>query len=161
MTPVYQDRFGARDGNCFAACIASLLDLPLSEVPNFAAAGDADDWWWYAAICWLAERGWWVRTIASVSAVDDDEHVSEDTLYILGVPSTIHEGLLHAVIGRRVGRRWRIVHDPNPGSAATANPVDVFHLVRYSPFETRFAWSARELDENGEPVWSPLNGDAE
>lgn len=31
-----------RQGNCLAAAVASLLGLPLDEVPHFA---EADDWW--------------------------------------------------------------------------------------------------------------------
>lgn len=34
MKPVMQDKFG-KGGNCLSACIASLLEIPLSEVPNF------------------------------------------------------------------------------------------------------------------------------
>lgn len=43
MTPAMQTIHG-REGNCFQACLASLLDLPLQEVPNFYAglhSGDA------------------------------------------------------------------------------------------------------------------------
>src|SRR5262249_6019235 len=32
MTPVYQTRFGPPNGNCFAACVATLLDRPLEAV---------------------------------------------------------------------------------------------------------------------------------
>lgn len=39
MTKVYQTRFGMGDGNCFAACIASLLEVELKEV-DFTATED-------------------------------------------------------------------------------------------------------------------------
>ena len=32
MKPIDQDVFGAPDGNCFTACVASLLRIPLDEV---------------------------------------------------------------------------------------------------------------------------------
>lgn len=53
MIPVEQTRYGFPDGNCFAACVASILELPLSDTDIISAA--ADDWWgtWQA---WLAER---------------------------------------------------------------------------------------------------------
>jgi hypothetical protein len=35
MKPVKQDKFGPRVGNCFEACIASILEIPLHEVPDF------------------------------------------------------------------------------------------------------------------------------
>lgn len=39
MKPVFQDRYGSIDGNCFEACLASLLELPLHDVPELG--GDA------------------------------------------------------------------------------------------------------------------------
>lgn len=44
MKPVEQTKGGPPDGNCFAACIASVLELELADVPNFVAYG-ADEWW--------------------------------------------------------------------------------------------------------------------
>lgn len=35
MTPVYQTILTPPHGNCLQACIASILELPLEEVPNF------------------------------------------------------------------------------------------------------------------------------
>jgi hypothetical protein len=35
MTPVFQQVFEDDRGDCFAACLASVLDLPLASVPNF------------------------------------------------------------------------------------------------------------------------------
>lgn len=32
MTPVYQTRYGVPDGNCMAACVASILDQRLEDV---------------------------------------------------------------------------------------------------------------------------------
>ncbi len=44
MTPQKQTEFSDESngvhGNCFSACIASMFDMPLSEVPNFSAFGD-------------------------------------------------------------------------------------------------------------------------
>ena len=35
MIPVYQTTFGSPGGNCLSACVASLLELPIEEVPYF------------------------------------------------------------------------------------------------------------------------------
>lgn len=35
MKPVDQTTFGFPGGNCFSACIASLLEMPLDDVPYF------------------------------------------------------------------------------------------------------------------------------
>ena len=52
MTPTTQTRLHItapdgtviQKGNCFQAAVASLMDLPLEEVPNFIEYGD-DEWW--------------------------------------------------------------------------------------------------------------------
>jgi hypothetical protein len=48
-----------RMGNCMQAAIASLLDLPLDEVPHFAQYDNADyGWLWYDAfVGWAYQRG--------------------------------------------------------------------------------------------------------
>jgi hypothetical protein len=52
MIRVEQTIFTAPGGDCFPACLASLLDLPLAEVPNHQGTD-----WWDAYQGWLAERG--------------------------------------------------------------------------------------------------------
>lgn len=44
MIPVYQTIFTVPGGNCLQACLASIFELPLEEVPHFAAI-ETDDWW--------------------------------------------------------------------------------------------------------------------
>lgn len=45
MKPVYQSRTDepAQHGDCFAACVASMLELPLCDVPHFYADSDRTD----------------------------------------------------------------------------------------------------------------------
>lgn len=68
MRAVFQDRFAARvcgdeTGNCLQACIASVLELPLADVPNFAifgsdpATGDENPEWWREICKWSRSRG--------------------------------------------------------------------------------------------------------
>jgi hypothetical protein len=65
VRPVHQTQFyvppegaagdPAKTGNCVAACVASLLELDLADVPNFVAVeGD----WWMEFQWWLHKRGW-------------------------------------------------------------------------------------------------------
>lgn len=45
MIPVFQTRYATETfGNCFEACVASILELPLSAVPDRAALVDGDAW---------------------------------------------------------------------------------------------------------------------
>lgn len=41
---VRQTRTGD-NGNCFQACVATILDLPLEVVPDFCNVADIDNWW--------------------------------------------------------------------------------------------------------------------
>lgn len=55
MTPVDQTKFHTETtrGNCFAAAIASLLDLPLGDIPAFEEAGAE---WHEPFLAWCHER---------------------------------------------------------------------------------------------------------
>ncbi len=61
MKPVYQTIFEPPRGDCWRACIATLLERSIDEVPNFAEwyledEGEA----WQKYLGWLAERGWFI-----------------------------------------------------------------------------------------------------
>jgi len=57
MRRVYQrhtDLSEPHKGDCFAACVATVLGLTLDEVPNFcSSSGD----WWAELQAWLCDRG--------------------------------------------------------------------------------------------------------
>ncbi len=42
MKPVHQTKFGIGEGNCLQACIASLFDIALEDIPVF---GNRSDWY--------------------------------------------------------------------------------------------------------------------
>lgn len=54
MIPIVQTRTGDI-GNCFAACLASILEVPLQAVPEFPY--HSDDEFFAAAQRWLATKG--------------------------------------------------------------------------------------------------------
>jgi hypothetical protein len=64
MIPVDQDRFvdptnGKNRGNCLQAVVASLLELPLDEVPNFVQIEEDGGREWSEHLrTWLLDRGW-------------------------------------------------------------------------------------------------------
>ena len=53
MTPVYQTRFG-KDGNCWAACLATIFDLTLDDVDKCSCNNSN---WWEETDKFLSERG--------------------------------------------------------------------------------------------------------
>ena len=54
MKPVFQKVFSVTDGDCFEACIASVLEVPLESVPPFVRGNPED--WWDKVVKWLADR---------------------------------------------------------------------------------------------------------
>lgn len=136
MTRVMQTTFGGADdpdpqnrGDCFPACVASLLGLETADgIPRWYGAdslGDQEANWW-AVVDWLRERGasllcWeWplsdhmVRTLAGA------------VLIVSGTSPRYPDGL-HAVLGQvqRDGS-LRMIHDPHPSAAfVVGHPVMV------------------------------------
>ena len=54
VKPVYQTQFGMPNGNCFAACVASILELKIEDIPNFCAIGDEN--WLQLASNWMLKH---------------------------------------------------------------------------------------------------------
>ena len=135
MKPVDQTTFGdgsdgTECGNCFAACIASLLELPIDQVPNFAAAGD-DSRWLRACNRWLNERGIGYADLTWEGAAPDfvfELWIAPAQLYIAGGLS--ERGLQHCVVMR--GDR-ELVHDPHPSRAGILKVEAIGLLMPLNP----------------------------
>lgn len=107
MKPVFQEVFCSENGDCFRACVASILELKLEEVPMFKGGCQRQysDWLnkYYGII---------VRTF---SVEDEDFHETAPWFYdevgyqILTVKSQRFLGVHHAVVGQGL----RIIHDPS------------------------------------------------
>lgn len=113
MKPVEQTRFGL-DGNCFAACLASILETPIESIPDpfDERLGDARQWRakWDAWRAWLAPR--------NLTLLEYDDQGSHPKGYaIMGVishrvhPHEPSKKLLHAVVALDGACVW----DPHPG----------------------------------------------
>jgi hypothetical protein len=120
---VDQTRFGCPSGNCFQACMASLLELPLEEVPDFMAA----DPWWPAMEAWLAPRGLYPVGLLCEGQDSRDGWVPRG-LHILGGRSPRGD-FDHVVIAH--GRE--IVWDPHPSRAGLVSWKDRVLLVHVDP----------------------------
>ncbi len=55
MKPIYQTIFGGKEGNCMQAAIASILEIPLENVPHFMLY--AEDEWWNRFEEWAGQFG--------------------------------------------------------------------------------------------------------
>jgi len=130
MTPVDQSIFEDGKGNCLSACVASLLDLPLSEVPNFAEMD------YFAGLeSWLAERqirSFTVRfaepTHCSMAYFGYSPHL---LLVWGGSPRCDASGKRkqHAAIGRGNGYGIEVVHDPHPSRDGLVNICGLMVLM--------------------------------
>ena len=120
MIPVYQTLFGDGSdgtpcGNCFAACIASLLELPLDALPNFCAL----EGWREATDRWLGDRGFFYLDVAPGPGFSPETAFGRAGYHIMSGPGP--RGLRHSV----VGRAGRMVHDPHPsGDGVIAEEYD-------------------------------------
>lgn len=121
MKPVDQTSFGYPEGNCFSACVASILELPIAEVPHFGA----DETWFDTLSSWLRLRGLWAFM---VHASERDHRLLLRGHYILSGRSPRGD-FLHAV----VAHGDMIVHDPHPSRAGLLTMVDAVILVTDTP----------------------------
>lgn len=124
-----------RKGNCVAACVASILGLPLDRVPHFIefgiAYGDSDDVqavssgnnWWAMMLGFLAGHGLWVTELEKVTDADPDEY-----LLVAGMSP---RGVLHQVVYRE-GRLW---HDPHPSRAGVLDVREVLAVRKLPGFD--------------------------
>lgn len=112
MKPVKQTKLHQEDaghnGNCYAACLASMLDLPLWMVPAFEEMAGTwrartDEWLGRCFGLRLAERG------------PEIDPASLPEFYIANGPSP--RGVKHSVIYSK----GHLAHDPHPSNAGIAS----------------------------------------
>ena len=109
-------------GNCFSACLASLLDLSIEDVPYFAILGEG---WFAVFLDFLTANGYvfegtpnfgdWVKTYEGI-----------DGFFIVGgeSPRGIRNG--HSVIYKDGNPYF----DPHPSNDFLTNPVEVYLIKR-------------------------------
>jgi hypothetical protein len=127
---VFQTRFGRPLGNCWAASIASILELPIEAVDWSAdmtaeeieppGRNDCSEEWVSRQDRRLRELGFWMAR----QAFNSDLVMPEAVHYlVLGINRL---GIGH--VG--VGLEGEIVHDPNPSPIGIATIEEIAFLVR-------------------------------
>lgn len=95
-------------GDCFRACLATILGLPIKAVPHFATLDYAPDVFvaMNCAIAWLNSRGYemWM-------GLDD----GENPLPLCIINGTSPRGIRHSVVGDT--ESGEMLHDPHPSRA--------------------------------------------
>lgn len=103
MKPVTQTKFGGEEGNCLQACLASILEIDIEEIP-----------WFGADAFWVDRKNEWLAQF-DLAAIDIDVSSSYKGnwkylgYHLINGPSPRGD-FWHAV----VGKNGRMVHDPHP-----------------------------------------------
>lgn len=108
MTPTKQTILGSK-GNCFAACIASILDCTIDDIPNLNAYEESEEWM-QVLNDWLSNRGLGYMEVIVPSADINVFFRNKDFYHVIIGPTNRSSNLFHAV----VGRKGKIVFDPHP-----------------------------------------------
>jgi hypothetical protein len=128
MKPVMQTVTG-RGGNCMAACLASILELAITDVPNFFdLAPDEPGPWWKVVRDWLRPHGFGIITLGFEKAESWDE-LCLDGYHIVSGKSPRLEGAHHST----VWHRGRMVHDPHPDQTGIPAPETIEMLYPLDP----------------------------
>ena len=117
MTPVLQTYVEQSRANCLAACIASILNLPLAEVPDTGGKSAFDQYTVLQA--WLKERkGALLRVDGQVTPF-----LTGDVFYVLTGQGP--RGQRHAVVAQGND----IVHDPHPEGGGLLDRDGAYFLL--------------------------------
>jgi hypothetical protein len=118
MTPVDQTRFG-KQGNCLAACFASILNVPLQLVDFSCANATQESCCHSLALEKLRPLGWsyidWRLHRDPVGLLQVS--LPENMLLVVGGKSPREPELLHAMVYRMRQRVLTPEHDPHPSRA--------------------------------------------
>lgn len=90
-------------GDCFRACVASVLEMSREQVPHFAQESNGvASVFWNSAMDWLEALGW--------NYVHSPVDKPRDGYHFISGPSPRGGGIVHMV----VGLNDEIIHDPHP-----------------------------------------------
>ncbi len=134
MKPVDQTKFGYPEGNCLMACVASILEVALDELPDLferccTVREDGITWddgdWWEVLQEGVAAHGW---TASYEAARYDMPH--PPAYAIAGGPG----GRAFDEKGVDVGHcvvclNGEMVHDPHPDKTGLAGPIEDWILL--------------------------------
>lgn len=121
MTPLFQEKSGV-GGDCMRAAVASVLELPLSEVPHFMGGPNGPREWPLALGAWAHGRGLEVLPVApqgDLAAVlhHMGEHYPDEFFVLCGRVAGKDYG--HCVVGKGDA----VVHNPQADAKGALEPL--------------------------------------
>jgi hypothetical protein len=112
MKPVHQTVFGESSGNCWSACLASILEVPIEDVPNFCGDPACNENWFSDTDKWLQERG---LRIIDVTIIEGSEFgVGGDGIYMIGRGKSPRGNFSHSTVVTVQDGVFAMAHDPHP-----------------------------------------------
>lgn len=120
MKPVNQTIFDDTQGDCFRACVASIFEFPIKDMPNFWEQTQDTTEFWKLNNDWISKKTE-CRAI-SLEFRKQDRHLVNGILCIACAKSPRGD-VDHAVV-------WRdgMLHDPHPSNAGLAEEPNTFTL---------------------------------
>ena len=128
MTPVFQTRTGANLGNCTEACIATVLSLKLSDVPDLCEGGVRRPDWAATLSDWLRARG-----LVAVAAYTESQQswpfswqdIPDGVYSVMRRRPILIGGMNPDNLGHYVAFWQGHAHDPNPSQRFLATWEEV------------------------------------
>lgn len=136
MKPVHQTITDRDQGNCWSAAIASVLELPIEEVPPFVKLDRSR--FYELATEWLSKRGLMILRVRMPREylTGDDirfHHLPECVCIASGKSPRGDYG--HSVVGKIIdGHNFVMTHDPHPdGTGIEGMPWTFEFIVPLDP----------------------------
>jgi hypothetical protein len=121
-------------GDCFRACVASIFELPIEDVPHFCEHPNwgehLDDWLWNHGMAHVFVR----------LDVEADEGylgaVGRGIWCIVSGTTKRHPSRLHSVVARTLGGgvQWEYRHDPHPDGTFLEEAKDILFFISVQPW---------------------------
>ncbi len=139
MKPVMQEIIDKGIGDCFSACLASLLEIELDRVPKFARDNPKPKDMMPDVRKWLSEN-FDISLVTIQMENREADFIGTDIRIIGAMPGTPciaggkspnYKDTLHAVCGTIDGiGNFTMTHDPNPsGKGIVGYPQHIYLLV--------------------------------
>ena len=123
---VYQTEFEKNKGNALQACIASIFDQTIDEVPNFIefssyAEGIAD----------FVQKHFQLTFVKINLPKGELDFEVKHVPLVLAAGKSPRGNFKHVVVGQIIGKKVELVHDPFPnGEGIEGNPVWIGMFVK-------------------------------
>lgn len=108
---------GEENGDCLRAAVASLMKLPLGEVPHFCSRENEAKGWVELMQEWFAARGY---AVCELQYGDWVHSVLPGAYYLLSGRSPRFPDEYHVVIAQE----GQVVHDPHPDDSGVLEPTN-------------------------------------